>query len=307
MVRSGTAYTDAVRWYDGNGREVKRQTANYDDYNNIWSLRPIKYYVRSSVLGNEVVSEVFANGKKGKTFVRAAGAQIAYQSAHGSDTAALHEAVFFEYMDASGMSHRTTDKNGVAMTTEGGDGAPAELDPFGSNVGLSTPYFELLPPFEPQPAYPMLLPYYDDAPMWVNGQRMTCTLDGMAIGCGRAFDMMDSGFAIPEALAHYQNRPGFQFNSYGLGLFSATIPRQVGWNVTYNGPNDTRGTANPVFRGSNTYSFSMPFANISWSPARQVQETPPRPLNLLIMTKLRRSKIMLNGILRNNVKISLRT
>jgi hypothetical protein len=55
------------------------------------------------VLGNEVVSQVWANGKKGKTFVRAAGSQLAYQSAY-YETSTLNEAVIFEYSDASGMS-----------------------------------------------------------------------------------------------------------------------------------------------------------------------------------------------------------
>jgi hypothetical protein len=54
---------------------------------------------------------VWANGKKGKTFVRAAGSQIAYQSADSLDTANLHEAVIFEYSDASGMSQRVLDRN----------------------------------------------------------------------------------------------------------------------------------------------------------------------------------------------------
>jgi hypothetical protein len=94
MVRSVSEQTDAVRFYDGIGREIKRSTANYVEMQSSsnWILKPIKYYIRSSVLGGEIVSEVWANGKKGKTFVRAAGSQLAYQSAYASDTAALNEA-----------------------------------------------------------------------------------------------------------------------------------------------------------------------------------------------------------------------
>lgn len=116
MIRSQSDQIDAVRIYDGNGREIKRSTAHLIETQNstYWELQPIKYYIRSSVLRNEVVSEVWANGKKGKTFVRAAGSQLAYQSAYASDTANLNEAVLFEYTDASGMSQRTTDKTGAA-------------------------------------------------------------------------------------------------------------------------------------------------------------------------------------------------
>ncbi len=199
MIRSKTAQTDALRRYDGNGREIKRQTANfYETQNSLnWLLQPTKYYIRSSVLGNEVVSEVWANGRKGKTFVRAAGAQLATQSAYGSDTASLNEAVIFEYTDASGMSQRTTNKLGAAVASgDGGEGSPVETDPMGGSVGTSTPYIQQFNSgWEPSPEYPMLLPYFDDAPQYVNGQRVSCNLDGMAVGCSQAFRMMGNGSA----------------------------------------------------------------------------------------------------------------
>ncbi len=198
MIRSKTAQTDALRRYDGNGREIKRRIANFHETANSldWVLQPTKYYIRSSVLGNEVVSEVWSNGRKGKTFVRAAGAQLAVQSAYASDTANLNEAVFFEYTDASGMSQRTTDKLGAATASgDGGEGSPVETDPLGGSVGTSTPYLEQLPQFQPGEKYPMLLPYFDDAPQYVNGQRVSCNLDGMAVGCSQAYHMLENGSA----------------------------------------------------------------------------------------------------------------
>ena len=225
MIRS-QGETDASRWYDGNGREIKRLTANWVETqtSTIWELQPTKYYIRSSIMGNEVVSEVWANGKKGKTFVRAAGSQLGYQSAYGSDTATLNEAVFFEYSDASGMSRRTTDKIGAAVAYgDGGEGSPVETDPMGGMFGTSTPYSELLPPYNPAPEYPMLQSYFDDAPQYINGQRMSCTLDGMAIGCSRAMDMLETGSAVPEAIGNYQAArqrypwmPDINFESVGL-------------------------------------------------------------------------------------------
>ena len=97
-----------------------------------WIAQPTKYYIRSTVLGGATVSEAWANGKKGKTFVRAAGTQIARQSAYASDTATLQEAVFFEYTDASGMSQKTTDRLGSAVASgDNGEGPPVEADPMG--------------------------------------------------------------------------------------------------------------------------------------------------------------------------------
>jgi hypothetical protein len=53
---------------------------------------------------------VWANGRKVKNFVRATGSQLAYQSAYASKTAALNEAVIFEYSDASGVTQRLSNK-----------------------------------------------------------------------------------------------------------------------------------------------------------------------------------------------------
>jgi hypothetical protein len=51
-----------------------------------------------------------------------------------------------------------------------------------------------------------------------------CFLDGFAIGCEQAASMMDVGAAIPAQLAAFQNRPGFIFQSVGLGLYRYYIP-----------------------------------------------------------------------------------
>ncbi|MCA1638263.1 MAG: hypothetical protein LC768_08005, partial [Acidobacteria bacterium] len=72
------------------------------------------------------------------------------------------EYVNFEQWDASAMSYRSTMTDGSTISWEGTEGSPAELDPLGGNVGLSTPY--IAPePIVPEPEIPTLENLYDEA------------------------------------------------------------------------------------------------------------------------------------------------
>ncbi len=116
----------------------------------------------------------------------------------------------------------------------------------------------------------MLHSYFDDAPQYVNGQRVNCNLDGMEIGCSQAYHMLDVGSAIPAALAPFQNLPGFSFESRGLGIFTAYIPGY--YFETPNGGGSGDSDDDPIQVGSwgyqperwETYSFP-----VSWSPQQQ--------------------------------------
>jgi hypothetical protein len=145
--------------------------------------------------------------------------------------------------------------DGTAMFDEGTDDSPVELDGLGGNAGISTPYL----PFggNPPQQYPEYQQMNDESVMRINGQDVRATLDGVGIPFAFALHLLQNGSALPAALAPFQHLQGFRFESNGLGTFSVNIPRQVGWNVTYNGANDARGTANPVYLGSNNYTFSF--------------------------------------------------
>jgi hypothetical protein len=91
----------------------------------------------------------------------------------------------------------------------------------GGNVGLTTPYIEPLiepPPPENNLLEPFMLDQGDT--MYVDGQRVSCSMDGMTVGCGMAMRALENGSAIPAALARYQNQPGFKFESHGLGIYT---------------------------------------------------------------------------------------
>jgi len=170
------------------------------------------------------------------------------------------EAAYYENTDPSGTGFRVTPRLMPANWWDYSDQRKAEFDSGNSNVGLETNY---QPVYEPGPSEN--LPLESESPLYVDGQKASVTIDGVSVSWLVARQMAEAGSTIPAGLASYQSLPGFQFTSNGLGNFSVTIPRQVGWNVTY-GPNDgPNGTAYPVYRGSDAYSFTADWA-LSISP-----------------------------------------
>lgn len=263
--------TEIRRFYDGDGREVKRNKTVYVEDPEAtqypfgeWVDEPPVYYIRSSVLGGAVVSETRPTGKKKKTFVTAAGTRLATQF-EGEGT--MNDHVNFEHSDASGMSHRSSTASTTILTGEGFDGSPAELDPMGGNAGVFSPYFQLNPgPIEPE--IPILMQTGLEDMMMVNGQRVPCTLDGMTIGCGQARSMLESGSALPSSIAWAQHSPGFSFNSHGLGIFSVTLPDIFTNNSgrVWAQPHGTRAEGWRIFEGGTSI-----FA-VNWGPQRQTQQ-----------------------------------
>ncbi|MGI8469730.1 MAG: hypothetical protein ACR2N3_14895, partial [Pyrinomonadaceae bacterium] len=196
LVRITTnSQTDIFRIYDGNQREVKRRTLRWRDnpyaqqppFGN-WTDDGATYYIRSSVMNNETLTEVNYSGAKIKTNVIANGAIIATQ-----DNLYNSQQVNFNQTDASGMSVKTLNSNGDVNTYEGTEFSPAELDPLGNNVGLSTPYIELNnnPPSE----MPNEFKLFDESQLMVNGQRLSCSLDGITVSCSMAMSALQSGAA----------------------------------------------------------------------------------------------------------------
>ncbi len=229
--------SDIYRTYDGSGREVKRRKFRWQDnpyspsspYGQ-WVDEGAKYFIRSSILGNETISEVDNQGKKIKSFVKAAGATIATQNVIGSNT----KTVNFEHFDASGMSYKTTDSTGNVAGYSGTDFSPGELDPMGGNMGTETPYVE---PLNPEPLSPEInnnFMLYEETPNYVNGQRQTCAMDGMAVPCSMARQAMENGSAATEFMhnGRYYQAP---IVNYGAGLFGITVGISISGRVRTDG------------------------------------------------------------------------
>lgn len=78
--------------------------------------------------------------KKLKTYVRAAGPVIAWQTVFHQTNGNMIEGLVFEHLDASAMSRRMTDTAGATITTPEIESSPAEFDATGNSVGLDHPY-----------------------------------------------------------------------------------------------------------------------------------------------------------------------
>jgi hypothetical protein len=159
---------------------------------------PMRYYVRSSVFGNEVLTEVNSTGKKLKTFVKANGTTLAWQAIDYTSGSPVED-IRFEHTDASGMSSLMTTKtgNGAPFNEESDADAPAQLDPMGGSVGLQNPY----PDESDLPitgycstcdASGIPLMVNDDSPRAINGQRMKFALDDISIPWAIASSIFES-------------------------------------------------------------------------------------------------------------------
>ena len=103
--------------YDGDGRQVRTDETTWDAETETEGTET-KYYLRSSVLGGQVLTEIF-DANAGRTFVYAGQAIIAWQWLSSGS-----EVVDWEHKDPSGASVR---RGGMSQ----------ELDPLGGDSGIS--------------------------------------------------------------------------------------------------------------------------------------------------------------------------
>jgi hypothetical protein len=235
-----TAQSDTVtaQSFDGNGGRVKTvETAYTDNGTNTTTT----YYVHSSVLGGQVLTELTAAGAKQRTYVYSGSQVLAWQQVIPFYNT---QSVSWEHRDPSNASFRVTNINGSIDQ-------PAELDPLGSNAETSNPYLIGLNPDEGFTSYPQLgdLSY-------LNGK---CRLDGIPYPCAELSHLMDIGVvesAYPGHWEHDPNQPGDArhprlvpitrpIQSYGVGVFLIWTPsefrgeRDTSGYVLYVAPQDT--------------------------------------------------------------------
>ena len=134
---------NTVQEFDGNGLRSKTTETTFT---NGQPSTEVRYEVRSTVLGGQVVTELNASGGKQRTFVYAGKQVLAWQRIMSGV-----ERVTWEHRDPSNASFRTTNEDGTMnWQTYVGDGAPAELDPTGANADVLDPYLSEPPPEENQ-------------------------------------------------------------------------------------------------------------------------------------------------------------
>ena len=151
--------------YDADGQRVRRvvQTQHYSGSYSFGT----SYYVRSSVLGDKVITELNENGAKRHTYVYANGTVLAQQKAGQ---------VTWLHTDPVTNSLSVTLANG-AMTSR------MEFDPLGDEV----------PGSDPQPTYEYTGDYGDGGNPYDGASG--CTMDGLPTPCSLVVRLVNTGVA----------------------------------------------------------------------------------------------------------------
>jgi YD repeat-containing protein len=165
--------------YNGDGLSLKKNVAQSGQ-------TTVTYYVRSSVLGGRVVTELNGQGQKQTGFVFVGSQLLARQE---------NNAVVWQHINPLTGSSGDSFANGNYVITN-------EPDPMGVNMGTEDPFANLpMPGFEPSPLMPMMLGLGDPSGCGSNPNCTRCYLDGFEIGCGQAFEMLDRGTAQFDTFA----------------------------------------------------------------------------------------------------------
>ncbi|MBX3292724.1 MAG: RHS repeat protein [Acidobacteria bacterium] len=203
LVRIQKSYTQAVpnpnddlfRYLDGNGREGKRLQKDWiepePESNYQWVDRPLRFYIRSTVMGGEVISEANETGQKLKTIVYAGGEAIAWQTfdEYGAT-------VVFEHYDASRMTRRMTKPDGSTVLGTGIETSAAEFDALGQSIGIENPYPSMTPGGGEGCigcGSSGIFGIDDNSTIYVNGQRLSMTLDGARISYSSGMSLLYVG------------------------------------------------------------------------------------------------------------------
>jgi hypothetical protein len=181
------------QFFDGDGQRVKTVEGN-----------SVIYYLRSTVLGGQVVEELSSAGAKEKGFIYAGQKLIAYQSQNGN-VSLLHE-------DASGVTQRASTPQSAAVSYW------AETDPWGAEVYHSDPYVQD-PGFsggrgEGGPVFPG----FGDISMPSTG----CTLDGVYSLCDFISRGVNSG-ALALQLSQGGKTKQFPFDTALIGISAVWV------------------------------------------------------------------------------------
>jgi len=156
---------------DGDGQGVKRFEDRYN-YDTNTSTQTTTYYLRSSVLGGRLVTELNAQGQKQKGYVYAGGELLALQN----------YSVSWRHENPVTSSRGSSGTNGFYS-------GEVEFDPAGVNVGFSEP---------PPPPPGGFLFNLSGIPILLGGFEPvgSCVMDGIDVPCAMANAALRSGGAV---------------------------------------------------------------------------------------------------------------
>jgi YD repeat-containing protein len=223
-IRTAGTYepqSTTTRDLDGDGQQLKTVESIFSETAQAWTTTTI-YYVHSTVLGGQVLTELGTDGAKTRTFVYAGGTVLAWQRFYGPNPA-----VEWEHRDASGASFRTTDIVGSPWGS-GPDDNPAELDPTGADAGTHAPLISPNPPDENSGSltpYPSFMDAASGLTRTYGTEGITVTVDDFM----RTLAFRFHGSSLE--MADYLSRASApRLRNYEVALYHRRLNRDFGLN-----------------------------------------------------------------------------
>lgn len=165
-----TADVKNQQWFDGDGQVVKRYHAETEEVDGTtFTSEDTTYYLRSSVINGQVLVELAPWGGREKGYVYSGSTVIAVQNETGNSVRWQHRAPMTQSYGQSHPSGQYVHRS--------------EFDPTGVDVRLLDPV--IAPPTNQE----------DLGGAYFAGGK--CQVDGMAIECAWATQMMETGVAVP--------------------------------------------------------------------------------------------------------------
>jgi len=209
-VNTVTSSSSTVLGQDGDGRQVK-STETVTDPQSGQTTTTTRYYVRSTVLGGAVLTEMELTNNYTRTFVYLEGALLATQQSNGIPW------VSWEHRDPSNATYWSSDATNLRDR--------AELDPVGANMGLSDSTYTQSVPDEGS-----LSPY----PSFSSGSNLgtTYSWDGIPMPADEFFQMVGTLMHGPLGVVEASARASApRLVSYSVSLYHGRLTRDFGLNL----------------------------------------------------------------------------
>jgi YD repeat-containing protein len=276
------------QYYDGNGQILKRGTDRClilvppepeppPEECSWYSGHPSPlYFIRSTVLGGEVIAETQGAGVKYRRFVYAGGAKVAELTERFVWPSSTYDSAQFHHTDANGVSERVTRNSPETLlgttTSEPNyiDPRHSEFDAAGGNTGLVSNFQPIYLPGEP----PIGL---EDDSNYINGQIVTASWNGIRIPMQAARNLINTGsiggsMGLNEKLlrqmsAAFTNIWGRGVDSTRSRYFGDDISAAQSWATSMT----DRGYDVDLHLSINLSSSMNSFFDFSWLPRSQRQ------------------------------------
>jgi YD repeat-containing protein len=243
--------------------QVVRHTAGYQ------GLQPYEdsYYLRSSILGGRVITELTSQGQKIKGYVYAGGEVLARQE---------NNQVTWQHTNPETGSQGESYSWGAYVGT-------IEADPMGVNVGVEDPFVDPDPGgFEPSPESPMI-GGLGGGGCSGNPTCTRCFMDGFELDCASAFALLDTGaaeFAPPTTV--------WANGQWNFVRFNPVVGRYGHWESTGGGvsrdwdgnDSSSAGPVDQTFQANRRFVVDISAVTDSFFGHGRTQQTPQNPTPL---------------------------